>query len=147
MSKNRKIIQQKFEYYFKISVFCLILSFFILAVPLSLIVMVCSMFMALKYSVSKKQLITSLVLYYCSWFLCLIMLIHTEDSLIYNILLSLFVSVVPTLILYFKSKKNINQACFKNSSNEKLINNKRFFIYISMVLILINNVVTIFNYI
>lgn len=147
MSKNRKIIQQKFEYYFKISVFCLILSFFILAVPLSLVIMFCSMFMALKYSVSKKQLITSLVLYYCSWFLCLIMLIHTEDSLIYNILLSLFVSIVPTLILYFKSKKNINKACFKNSSNEKLINNKRFFIYISMILILINIVVNIFNYI
>jgi len=105
MSKNRKIVQQKFERYFKISVFCLILSFFILTVPLSLIVMVCSSLMALKYSVSKKQLITSLVLYYCSWFLCLIMLIHTEDSLIYNILLSLFVSIVPTLILYFKSKK------------------------------------------
>ena len=59
MSKNRKIIQQKFEYYFKISVFCLILSFFILAVPLSLVIMFCSMFMALKYSVSKKQLITN----------------------------------------------------------------------------------------
>lgn len=146
MSKNRKIVQQKFERYFKISVFCLILSFFILTVPLSLIVMVCSSLMALKYSVSKKNLITSLSFYYCSWLLCLIMLMPTGDSIVYNILLSLFVSIIPTLILYFKSKKNINEVCFKNSSNEKLINNKRFLIYISMILILINIVINIFSY-